>query len=167
VKFRWRLGTDTIIGKDGWYIDDVNVYSCGVTQDTPTDDSIGVGSLIMIIMSNLQGYEKMNFNKLLIGIILMGFGFPSVAVEPTESVKLSKINVNAKGNRIYFRTESPSGWGIKSCPNATYVFIDYSESASYKALYSTALAAKLTGQPVSFTGDCISSQYFKAFYVVL
>lgn len=31
IKFRWEVGTDGCGGVDGWYIDDVRVYTCAVT----------------------------------------------------------------------------------------------------------------------------------------
>jgi Zn-dependent metalloprotease len=31
IKFRWEVGTDGCGGTDGWYIDDVRVYTCAVT----------------------------------------------------------------------------------------------------------------------------------------
>jgi hypothetical protein len=33
VQFRFRLGTDNIIGREGWYIDDVKVQSCEATAN--------------------------------------------------------------------------------------------------------------------------------------
>jgi len=33
VRFRFRLGTDTSIGREGWYIDDVRVESCAVVEE--------------------------------------------------------------------------------------------------------------------------------------
>jgi len=33
VKFRFRLGTDLFIGREGWYIDDVKVQSCVLLED--------------------------------------------------------------------------------------------------------------------------------------
>jgi bacillopeptidase F (M6 metalloprotease family) len=33
VQFRFRLGTDSSTGGEGWYIDDVKVKSCGATSD--------------------------------------------------------------------------------------------------------------------------------------
>lgn len=34
VQLRWRLGTDSSIGREGWYVDDVRVHACE-TADTP------------------------------------------------------------------------------------------------------------------------------------
>ena len=34
VQFRFRLGTDTSVSREGWYIDDVKVQSCA-TFDPP------------------------------------------------------------------------------------------------------------------------------------
>jgi subtilisin family serine protease len=41
VQFRFRLGTDSLIGREGWYIDDVKVQSCEATYNamlTPASD---------------------------------------------------------------------------------------------------------------------------------
>jgi hypothetical protein len=32
VQFRWRMGTDSAAGNEGWYIDDVKVQSCTIEQ---------------------------------------------------------------------------------------------------------------------------------------
>ena len=31
VQLRWRLGTDSSLGRDGWYLDDIRVQSCAVS----------------------------------------------------------------------------------------------------------------------------------------
>jgi Zn-dependent metalloprotease len=31
IRFRWEMGTDGCGGQDGWYIDDIRVYTCAVT----------------------------------------------------------------------------------------------------------------------------------------
>lgn len=36
VKFRWRLGTDSEVAFYGWFVDDIEVYTCGGTQN-PTE----------------------------------------------------------------------------------------------------------------------------------
>lgn len=33
VQFRFRLGTDGSVGKEGWYIDDVSVNSCATALE--------------------------------------------------------------------------------------------------------------------------------------
>jgi hypothetical protein len=41
VRFRFRLGTDNIVGREGWYIDDVRVQSCSLAYNaylTPASD---------------------------------------------------------------------------------------------------------------------------------
>src|SRR5690606_11811199 len=35
VQLRWRMATDSSVGREGWYVDDVRVESCGI----PTDDA--------------------------------------------------------------------------------------------------------------------------------
>lgn len=38
VRFRFRVGTDTSVGADGWYVDDVQVYSCTASVPEPTPE---------------------------------------------------------------------------------------------------------------------------------
>jgi hypothetical protein len=36
VQFRWRIGTDSAAGNEGWYIDDIKVQSCEASAAQPT-----------------------------------------------------------------------------------------------------------------------------------
>jgi hypothetical protein len=36
VNFRWRIGTDSAAGNEGWYIDDIKVQSCEAPESNPT-----------------------------------------------------------------------------------------------------------------------------------
>jgi Zn-dependent metalloprotease len=35
VRFRWRVGSDEILGADGWFLDNVRIYSCSVPAGAP------------------------------------------------------------------------------------------------------------------------------------
>ncbi len=35
VRFRFRIGTDLEVGDDGWWVDDVRIYTCSVADTTP------------------------------------------------------------------------------------------------------------------------------------
>jgi hypothetical protein len=40
VRFRFRIGTDDTVGDDGWFVDDVRVYTCeGGPILTPANDA--------------------------------------------------------------------------------------------------------------------------------
>ena len=34
VRFRFRIGTDEAVGEYGWFIDDIQLYTCGVPAPT-------------------------------------------------------------------------------------------------------------------------------------
>jgi hypothetical protein len=34
VQFRFRLGSDSSVGHEGWYVDDIGVSSCAAASDT-------------------------------------------------------------------------------------------------------------------------------------
>ncbi|HET9516658.1 MAG TPA: M4 family metallopeptidase, partial [Actinoplanes sp.] len=42
VMFRWRIGTDSLVGDYGWFIDDVSILTCAV-DTTPPDTTITSG----------------------------------------------------------------------------------------------------------------------------
>jgi hypothetical protein len=39
VRFRFRVGSDDVFGSDGWWIDDVRIYTCGTTTSTALTSS--------------------------------------------------------------------------------------------------------------------------------
>lgn len=53
VQFRWDLGTDGCNGWDGWYMDDVRVYSCApcATPNTPASVAIAKASATTLNLS--------------------------------------------------------------------------------------------------------------------
>ena len=42
VRVRFRIGTDNVVGGDGWFIDDVNLYTCTTPPPPPDSDGDGV-----------------------------------------------------------------------------------------------------------------------------
>ncbi|MBI3341157.1 MAG: M4 family metallopeptidase, partial [Chloroflexi bacterium] len=40
VRFRWRIGSDYIVGKTGWFVDDVRIYRC------PTNTNVYIGGVL-------------------------------------------------------------------------------------------------------------------------
>jgi len=42
VRLRWRIGGDSVAGSLGWYVDDVQVYTCAATMTTLTSDATSV-----------------------------------------------------------------------------------------------------------------------------
>jgi bacillolysin len=52
VRFRWRIGTDSVFGAYGWFLDDIYVYTCGqagptnTPGPTPTDLPGGATELV-------------------------------------------------------------------------------------------------------------------------
>ncbi len=64
VQFRWDVGSDGCNGWDGWYVDDVRVYSCApcVTPGSPTGVTIAVTGATTLTVSwsaasGANGYE--------------------------------------------------------------------------------------------------------------
>lgn len=56
VRFRFRVGTDSIIGATGWYVDDVGIYNCGAPPALTTDlSNANSGTPITVTLANGLG----------------------------------------------------------------------------------------------------------------
>ncbi|HRQ63858.1 MAG TPA: S8 family serine peptidase [Xanthomonadaceae bacterium] len=43
IELRWRLGTDSLVGREGWYVDDIRVQSCQISgADLSVDKQVDV-----------------------------------------------------------------------------------------------------------------------------
>lgn len=71
----------------------------------------------------------------------------------TEKKAISQVLVTAgpAGAQYYLRADG--GWGAPGCTGAVYGYIDKNTPGA-DAVLSTALAARATGKPVSFSGVC-------------
>jgi hypothetical protein len=71
----------------------------------------------------------------------------------TEKRIISQVLVaTGSGGAIYY-LRADDGWGASGCSGAIYGYISESVPGAAAAL-STALAARATGKPVSFSGVC-------------
>ena len=78
----------------------------------------------------------------------------------TDYKKISEIKIDGDDGYYYFT--STGGWGASGCENAIYAYFIPEQVEDKHAILSVALAAKMSGAQVLFTGGCDNSQYFQA-----
>jgi hypothetical protein len=84
------------------------------------------------------------------------------ADEWTITQPIASLQLDGTTQDLYF--SGGLRWGATSCPNATYVKIDF-DLAGYEQLLAIGLAAKMAGTSIRLLGTCGANGYFDATYI--
>jgi hypothetical protein len=88
--------------------------------------------------------------------------FSASADEWTITQPIASLQLDGNTQDLYF--SGGQRWGATSCPNVTYVKVDF-DLAGYKQLLAIGLAAKMAGTPIRLLGTCGANGYFDAIYI--
>ena len=72
VNFRWRIGTDSAAGNEGWYIDDIKVQSCEAPESGPT---IYLPIVRKVDTTSANGTAALPFGGLILLPAMVGLGY--------------------------------------------------------------------------------------------
>lgn len=103
----------------------------------------------------------MKLKIVLLIVVLLGAFLSTAFADQTQYRTVKRVQLNS--SLMYFVAEE-GGWGAPGCPDATYVYINQTNTAA-KYFYSAALASNATKAKMSFLGSCTDANYFLATYM--
>lgn len=94
--------------------------------------------------------------------LMIALSSVSFAITSTGFHKISLIQVNGKDGYYYFKTENDL-WEADDCPEAVWAYVRPQSIDVADQILSVALAAKMSGTKVKFSGECDAGGiYFQA-----
>ena len=99
--------------------------------------------------------------KIFVFIVLAIFSMSAFSVTSTKYHKISIIQVNGYDKYYYFKTENTQ-WEAPDCPDAVWAYVRTQDVSVADQILSVALAAKMSGKKVQFTGTCDNANYLRA-----
>jgi len=95
-------------------------------------------------------------------LLILGFvAFSNAWAASTSSRVIDRIKIDGDDGYYYF-TSTTNDWGVAGCGAKYYVYIVPAQVVDQQAMLSVAIAAKMGGVEVTFTGTCDQNEYFRA-----
>lgn len=127
IVLRWEFGQDGCNGNEGWYVDEVELFSCGEEVEPPT--------------MQCNSYPASGFLPVVGSPIVSLASSVTTATVSGEAEAVSDVNVrNLKGSHTYmgdltFSLESPSGTAIRlfdgaACGAEPGIDVEFDDSAA-------------------------------------
>jgi len=103
---------------------------------------------------------------LLVSAFNVTAGLGDQATTAREVVGEVRVQNTGTGATYYFVSEDKN-WSASVCPNARYAYVSHADMGA-KEIYAAALASRVSGKPISFSGTCGPShdQYLKINYTL-
>ncbi len=108
VRFRWVISSDSYSGAAGWWVDNIAIYTCGITTDysnilaNTSFESSGVATLTPWVMAGASGDKVTCEEGGYIGSCLLRFrGNPGEASVVRQSINLASYP-NAGGGDLFY-----------------------------------------------------------------
>jgi Bacterial Ig-like domain len=102
VQLMWLIGTDSSVGDDGWYLDDVRVYTCGgdttppkVNNNTsPANNATGVSRTANVIATFSEAMNTASVETAGVVTLKKSSGGAAVAASVTYNPTTKKVTLN-------------------------------------------------------------------------